>query len=651
MSNLSQSLKRSYGPASITIPLKRRKVEHVNGDHESQITPQPHIKRELSPTPPPSLTPRVSGTVCIPFPNECKKSTPDWRESRTKLLLKETEKLQSLGLQVIKRLVRDDGIALDWTSPVPVDPYTLKPSLPSSTTPASAPVELPPPPPPKDLPPPAVIDPLGHALRDQAVTVRQPLQHPAQSPEKSPPLSKLKQPVFISSQSPANPPTKSPNFVVVGAASLKEQARSGDDHSGTNQDAFVKLEHRRLLPAALRPSSHFHYENRARANERKDRRKEWIRKEIEKIEGYTGEKVRGFRYDGDDVIIEINRREFFKRRRRGCEQVSNDQASSPEEQHRIEHDRIELSALEKPQRQAPPPAPKLQPSTAVSSHVIEPKSSKPVVNNEVRDAEVHSNADPVLVPTMPRVMRTSLVRVRDLPPSVTPSPPHFVEKPLNHQVNMPEAISAQTLLASMKLHHDEVGSHPNDDNVTPKTRPKQAGTPKANGSRPAEVSQRTITAEGQRVTQSRGLGFLERYLCLFDSNRDALVSAFTPNATFSLTEAGVRNTSPDQTPMNMTTSSPLSIVQTLKKLGTDLHHSPQVDISYSITPLDDMREGGLLMTCEGALVPVNSSISDFRPPERFFSRIFVLRRNDGDHRDSWPLQVVAEKLFIHSKPN
>lgn len=72
------------------------------------------------------------------------------------------------------------------------------------------------------------------------------------------------------------------------------------------------------------------------------------------------------------------------------------------------------------------------------------------------------------------------------------------------------------------------------------------------------------------------------------------------------------------------------IVETLKMIGRDLRHSPLANIAYNITTLDDMSPGGLLLTCEGALLPVDTATH--QPGHQFFfSRIFVLRQNnEGD---------------------
>ncbi|KAL5531490.1 hypothetical protein ACEPAG_4367 [Sanghuangporus baumii] len=98
-------------------------------------------KRERSPTP--SLTttlePRTSGVKLVaPLPIACKSSSPNYHAARKQWVWEEMKVLTTLGLTVTNKFVRDDGLSLEWESPVPVWPDTLKPAnlpSPSSSSP------------------------------------------------------------------------------------------------------------------------------------------------------------------------------------------------------------------------------------------------------------------------------------------------------------------------------------------------------------------------------------------------------------------------------------------------------------------------------------------------------------------------------------
>jgi hypothetical protein len=183
-----------------------------------------------------------------------------------------------------------------------------------------------------------LLDPLGHALRDQTVsaylsstvTPKSSVHtHAAKDTghEVSAHLSSTATPKpSVPGHAPketedeALPPTQGiptgvmSDFVVVGAATHK--ASEGPGSEGVAEftpDRTVPREHRKLLPIDLRPSTKFR-SNKEGAKSRSVRRLAWITKEIEKVEGYTGEKVGGFRYDGDDVIIQLRNAARYKRK-------------------------------------------------------------------------------------------------------------------------------------------------------------------------------------------------------------------------------------------------------------------------------------------------------------------------------------------------
>ncbi|KAL5492228.1 hypothetical protein ACEPAI_3675 [Sanghuangporus weigelae] len=97
-------------------------------------------KRERSPTPPlTTLEPRTSGVKLVsPLPIACKISSPNYHKARKQWVWEEIKVLNALGLTVTNKFVRDDGLSLEWESPVPVWPDSLKPAnlpSPSSSSP------------------------------------------------------------------------------------------------------------------------------------------------------------------------------------------------------------------------------------------------------------------------------------------------------------------------------------------------------------------------------------------------------------------------------------------------------------------------------------------------------------------------------------
>ncbi|EGN99149.1 hypothetical protein SERLA73DRAFT_181982 [Serpula lacrymans var. lacrymans S7.3] len=105
----------------------------------TQIITLPHsnqtgmvrVKRERSPTPPPSLSRRLvtSGAKwCFPVPSNCQKTAPNWANHRKEWLERERGVLRSLGVKTGKVYLRDDGLSIDWMSDVPVWSDTLRPA-------------------------------------------------------------------------------------------------------------------------------------------------------------------------------------------------------------------------------------------------------------------------------------------------------------------------------------------------------------------------------------------------------------------------------------------------------------------------------------------------------------------------------------------
>lgn len=94
---------------TIVAPSKRRKLEHTSDTAEKDpCSPgiSRSVKRELSPSPPPSLALRTSGTVHVDIPHDCRKNQRDWKGRRHKWIAQETIRLKSLGLEVSKCIVR-----------------------------------------------------------------------------------------------------------------------------------------------------------------------------------------------------------------------------------------------------------------------------------------------------------------------------------------------------------------------------------------------------------------------------------------------------------------------------------------------------------------------------------------------------------------
>ncbi|KAF8521009.1 hypothetical protein JB92DRAFT_2892419 [Gautieria morchelliformis] len=569
-----QSYAQRPMPMDSGVPSKRRKLEHATDAPKELPAKDISVKRELSPTPPPSLAPRTAGTIRIDIPRSCLKTELGWKDRRDKWVTEETLKLRALGLKVDKRIIREDGLALDWVSPVPVCPLTLKPI---NSVPPSAQALQPQHVPGKQ----AYADPLGHALRDQTISARvsnvlkpnAPVHTQTHVPkekgrEYAPPM-------------PDDDPGVTSNFVVVGAATRKEPEGPSSERAAESAPDEVQWEHRKLLPPDLRPSTQFRRGSREAAKDRKSRRLAWITKEIEKVEGYTGEKVGSFKYDGDHVIIYLSKAVYYARRR-------DEQARDlPERPAQLDH------------------------GQAHDSHA----------------SSTVSRSEPTLIPSH-SAKASQKSRVKN-------------PVPLHPQISVKlgsstASANASTTAANAQLPHSSSHMAPN---ALSSNEPTSSAA--ASRNRTSTVVESAV-GNSEVAIQARGLGFLERYLQLFDSNRGALVLAYTPNATFAFTEETISGQS-----SQVLKTGRFEIVETLKTLGPDQHHSPLADIAYNIATLGDMSPGGLLLTCEGALIPVDRPIH--QQEHQYFSRIFVLKQNDGASRQTWPVQIVAERLTIQKK--
>ncbi|KAF9451169.1 hypothetical protein P691DRAFT_773365 [Macrolepiota fuliginosa MF-IS2] len=93
-------------------------------------TPKP-IKQE-PPDPAEVIIPqrRLVTESCsfYPIPDNCRKSVPGYKDNRIGFFRKECKRLQSFGLTKQKVIFRDDGLAIEWISPVPVWSDTLLPA-------------------------------------------------------------------------------------------------------------------------------------------------------------------------------------------------------------------------------------------------------------------------------------------------------------------------------------------------------------------------------------------------------------------------------------------------------------------------------------------------------------------------------------------
>lgn len=214
---------------------------------------------------------------------------------------------------------------------MPVCPVTLRP--PNPVTPSDTgtqdikPQQKNPDPKPR-------VDPLGHALRDQRTSAY--LSSTA-TPQPSVQTTKDNGNEVLPPIQGIHTGTLS-DFVVVGAATRKPSEGPGSEAVPEHTpDHTVQREHRKLLPLELRPSTRWPSDKKSAKN-RKLRRLAWITKEVEKVEAYTGEKVAGFRYDGDDVIIQlISRSSRAYRKRKQASHLASQPSQLDRAQPGISH--------------------------------------------------------------------------------------------------------------------------------------------------------------------------------------------------------------------------------------------------------------------------------------------------------------------------
>ncbi|KAL4062221.1 hypothetical protein J3A83DRAFT_209915 [Scleroderma citrinum] len=116
-------------------PPKRPKLEDttpLRGFSGSPSSPN-RIKKERHPSPSPVSEPSTSKLVKFgvkrfaPLPPNCQSSCPEYRRNRNEWVASCANQLVALDLKIVRTLIRDDGLVIDWFSPVPVWADTLKP--------------------------------------------------------------------------------------------------------------------------------------------------------------------------------------------------------------------------------------------------------------------------------------------------------------------------------------------------------------------------------------------------------------------------------------------------------------------------------------------------------------------------------------------
>lgn len=113
-------------------PSKRSKQRH--DDDPRLLLPPIAVKSEpSSPTPPIGRRLATSGVKrFFPLPQNCQPSCPRYKHNRKEWAASCIKELQALGLKVERTMLRDDGLVIDWSSPVPVWADTLEPDTPST---------------------------------------------------------------------------------------------------------------------------------------------------------------------------------------------------------------------------------------------------------------------------------------------------------------------------------------------------------------------------------------------------------------------------------------------------------------------------------------------------------------------------------------
>ncbi|KAK0494948.1 hypothetical protein EDD18DRAFT_1173225 [Armillaria luteobubalina] len=121
---------------------KRQKLTHEETAVVAVSTPCSHppdapLKTEEADTNvTPLATPTTTGSKRYhPLPPDCQKSHPNWSTNRKHWYKLESKFLKSRGLNILRSFFRDDGMVIDWSSPVPVWSDTLQPEQSSSSSP------------------------------------------------------------------------------------------------------------------------------------------------------------------------------------------------------------------------------------------------------------------------------------------------------------------------------------------------------------------------------------------------------------------------------------------------------------------------------------------------------------------------------------
>ncbi|XP_006462238.1 hypothetical protein AGABI2DRAFT_179080 [Agaricus bisporus var. bisporus H97] len=123
----------------IASPLAPVKTE--NEGSSTSLADDPHvsakvtdvivIKQEPDPSEPIIPQRKLVTESCsfYPIPQNCRKSAPNYKDNRVEYFRKEYKRLREFGLTKQKVVFRDDGLAIEWTSPVPVWSDTLLPEV------------------------------------------------------------------------------------------------------------------------------------------------------------------------------------------------------------------------------------------------------------------------------------------------------------------------------------------------------------------------------------------------------------------------------------------------------------------------------------------------------------------------------------------
>ncbi|KAK0241213.1 hypothetical protein EDD85DRAFT_818034 [Armillaria nabsnona] len=130
---------------------KRQKLAHeetadvavsISCSHPSDTSLKSE-EADVGPDATPSATPTTAGSKWYhPLPPECRKSNPNWSSNRKHWFKLESEFLRSRGLNILRNFFRDDGMVIDWSSPVPVWSDTLQPEQSSSSDPYPLPIPI-----------------------------------------------------------------------------------------------------------------------------------------------------------------------------------------------------------------------------------------------------------------------------------------------------------------------------------------------------------------------------------------------------------------------------------------------------------------------------------------------------------------------------